>query len=68
MIAQKRNIYAVKKVAFFGLSFLIFTDLIGFEMKRQLKIRQLWGNISTSAYEKRLKKSKNFDIILINEK
>ena len=50
------------------LLFCDFPERIGYELKQQLKIRQLRKNISTTAYIKRLKKIKNFDIIMINKK
>ena len=43
----------------------VIPENIGYELKRRFKIRQLRKNISTTAYVKRLKKIKKFDIIII---
>ena len=43
----------------------VIPEPIGFELKQQLKIRQLRKNISTTADKKRLKKSYFYDIIIL---
>ena len=43
----------------------VIPENIGYELKQQLKIRQLRKNISTTAYKKQLKKIRFFDIIMV---